>query len=72
MQDITQVGTIPARIEHFPSSHVNKVTQNSADATATTDGLVVTVREGDPIELPCVGVGLPVPTYRYGILTLDI
>ena len=56
VQDMSQAGNIPIRIENLPSQ-----------SGATDQGKfnnVLRVREGDSIELPCVGIGLPPPTYR--------
>ena len=57
VQDMSQVGNIPVRIE-TPPSHATLSPRGSLDG-------VITVREGASVELPCVGVGLPSPTYRY-------
>ena len=57
VQDMSQAGNIPIRIENLPS-HLKTTEQAPMDN-------VLTVQEGMPIELPCVGIGLPPPIYRY-------
>ena len=54
---MSQAGNIPIRIENLPF-HLHAAEKASMDN-------ILTVREGDPIELPCVGIGLPPPIYRY-------
>ena len=61
VQDMSQVGTIPVRLETLPS-HATFTTSSSRGG-GSLDG-VIAVREGASVELPCVGVGLPSPTYR--------
>ena len=56
VQDMSQAGNIPIRIENLPS-------QSGASDQGKFNN-VLRVREGDSIELPCVGIGLPPPTYR--------
>ena len=53
---MSQAGNIPIRIENLPS-HLKTTEQAPMDN-------VLTVQEGMPIELPCVGIGLPPPIYR--------
>ena len=53
---MSQAGNIPIRIENLPS-HLDTTEQGLMDN-------VLTVKEGDFIELPCVGIGLPPPIYR--------
>ena len=53
---MSQDGNIPIRIENLPS-HLY-ATEKASMAN------ILTVKEGDPIELPCVGIGLPPPIYR--------
>ena len=57
VQDMSQAGNIPIRIENLPS-HLEATEQAPMDN-------VLTVQEGMSIELPCVGIGLPPPIYRY-------
>ena len=56
VQDMSQAGNIPIRIENLPS-HLH-ATEKASMAN------ILTVKEGDSIELPCVGIGLPPPIYR--------
>ena len=56
MQDMSQAGNIPIRIENLPSH------SGASDQGKFIN--VLRVREGYSIELPCVGIGLPPPTYR--------
>ena len=53
---MSQAGNIPIRIENLPS-HL-QATEKASNAN------ILTVKEGDSIELPCVGIGLPPPSYR--------
>ena len=54
---MSQAGNIPIRIENLPS-HLETTEQAPMDN-------VLSVQEGMSIELPCVGIGLPPPIYRY-------
>ena len=53
---MSQAGNIPIRIENLPA-HLDTTEQGLMDN-------FLTVQEGDSIELPCVGIGLPPPIYR--------
>ena len=62
VQDISQAGNIPIRIENLPSQHGTPSSERGVGGGSLNK--ILTVKEGESIELPCVGISLPPPVYR--------